>query len=177
MRRVLEVIPQSVFRILSDVIDLQTHRLRGLPIKMATAKIRDYAQLDHRYLLARATHQISVFTEGILAMESTLLGVIQVDPRQILEDGIRKELVRQITGSSRIVIASRSLSAMWQKDLRSTWTYLTEPDVHDGRERATWGRSQVYSSVRRHSSFSNLQFSLYNLAVPVLAFPVFLKVL
>ena len=42
------------------------------------------------------THRISIFTEGILAMEKTLLGVIQVDPRQILNDGIRKYLVRQI---------------------------------------------------------------------------------
>ena len=67
------------------------------------------------------THKVSVFTEGILAMESTLIGVVKVcvvfvvvmvfrvkflifssfpfslqkvDPKQLLEDGIRKELVR-----------------------------------------------------------------------------------
>lgn len=52
--------------------------------------------MDERYELAKLTHQVSVFTEGILAMEKTLLGIIQVDPRAILEDGLRKELVRQI---------------------------------------------------------------------------------
>jgi len=37
-----------------------------------------------------------VFTEGILAMETTLVGIIEVDPKKLLEDGIRKELVNHI---------------------------------------------------------------------------------
>ena len=49
--------------------------------------------------VAKLTHDISVFTEGLLAMKSTLVGVIKVDPKQLLEDGIRKELVRQVTGA------------------------------------------------------------------------------
>ncbi len=49
-----------------------------------------YAQLEQRYELARMTHAISVFTEGILAMETTLVGIVHVDPKQLLEDGIRK---------------------------------------------------------------------------------------
>ena len=42
------------------------------------------------------THDISTFTEGILLMKTTLVGVIKVDPKQLLEDGIRKELVMQV---------------------------------------------------------------------------------
>lgn len=49
-----------------------------------------YAQLDHRNRLARMTYDISLFTEGILAMETTLVGIEHVDPKQLLEDGIRK---------------------------------------------------------------------------------------
>ena len=30
-------------------------------------------------------------------MKSTLVGVIKVDPKKLLEDGIRKEIVRQVT--------------------------------------------------------------------------------
>lgn len=58
--------------------------------------MKDYAQLDLRYELAKLTHQVSVFTEGVLVMEKTLLGVIQVEPRQILEEGLRRELVRLV---------------------------------------------------------------------------------
>lgn len=32
-------------------------------------------------------------------METTLVGVVKVDPKQLLEDGIRKELVRQIASA------------------------------------------------------------------------------
>lgn len=59
-----------------------------------------FAQLDHRYELARMTHAISVFTEGILAMETTLVGIIHVDPKQLLEDGIRKVRTFLISQSS-----------------------------------------------------------------------------
>ena len=40
-----------------------------------------------------------MFTEGILGMKQVLLGVIQIDPRKILEDGIRKQLVTRISQS------------------------------------------------------------------------------
>lgn len=34
--------------------------------------------------------------EGVLFMKSTLVGVVEIDPKQLLEDGIRKELVQHI---------------------------------------------------------------------------------
>ncbi|CAB1321350.1 unnamed protein product [Coregonus sp. 'balchen'] len=46
--------------------------------------------------VAKLTHAISIFTEGILMMKTTLVGIIKVDPKQLLEDGIRKELVRRV---------------------------------------------------------------------------------
>ena len=46
--------------------------------------------------MAELTYAISVFTEGILMMKATLVGVIKIDPKQLLEDGIRKELVKQV---------------------------------------------------------------------------------
>ncbi|XP_010788441.1 WASH complex subunit 5 [Notothenia coriiceps] len=46
--------------------------------------------------VAKLTHDISIFTEGILMMKTTLVGIIKVDPKQLLEDGIRKELVKRV---------------------------------------------------------------------------------
>jgi WASH complex subunit strumpellin len=40
---------------------------------------------------------MSVLTEGILMMQSTLVGIIRIDPKTLLENGIRKELLRQLT--------------------------------------------------------------------------------
>ena len=50
-----------------------------------------------RYKVAKLTHAISVFTDGMLMMKSTLVGVIKIDPKKLLEDGIRKELVTRVS--------------------------------------------------------------------------------
>lgn len=96
VRKVLEIVPKSMFQILAQIIELQTSKIRELPTKVEKEKLQEFAQLDQRYVLAKKTHAISLFTEGILAMETTLVGIVKVDPKQLLEDGIRKELVRQI---------------------------------------------------------------------------------
>jgi len=99
VRLVLDVIPKSVFNCLDDIIALQTNHLKPVPTKLERKYLKDFSQLDARYTLAKQTHQVSVFTQGILAMKRTIMGVIKLDPRQLLEDGIRKELVRQLTVS------------------------------------------------------------------------------
>ena len=96
VRLVLEVIPVSVFEILSEIEKIQTHKMLPIPIRLEAKDLRDYAQLDLRFELSKLTHQVSIFTEGVLVMETTLLGVVQVEPRQILQEGLRRELVRQI---------------------------------------------------------------------------------
>ena len=58
VRRVLEIIPKTVFRVLAQIIDLQTHKLATLPIKVETTKLQDYAQLELRYELARMTYLV-----------------------------------------------------------------------------------------------------------------------
>ncbi|XP_071483871.1 WASH complex subunit 5-like [Diadema antillarum] len=99
VRKVLQIIPQTMFSLLSQIIQLQTHHIREVPTRLEKDKLRDYAQLDQRYEVARLTHSISVFTEGILMMKTTLVGIIKIDPKQLLEDGIRKELVAQVASA------------------------------------------------------------------------------
>ncbi|KAJ1470742.1 hereditary spastic paraplegia protein strumpellin-domain-containing protein, partial [Baffinella frigidus] len=99
VRQVLEVVPVNVFLILNDIIALQAKAQLEIPSKIDKATLAQYALLDDRYALAKATHQVSVFAEGVLAMERTLMGVVEVDPKQLLTEGICKELVRQITMS------------------------------------------------------------------------------
>ena len=110
LRRVMEVIPAIVFATLEGAIRLQTRDMVPLPIRFELPALRELAQNDARHDLARRTHLISVFTEGVLAMKKTLLGVVQVDPREILNDGVRKHLVDQI---------SRALHSVLVFDTRS----------------------------------------------------------
>ena len=48
MRRVLDIIPRSVFEILSRIVQVQTSQLKSLPVKFESQYLKDYAQLDER---------------------------------------------------------------------------------------------------------------------------------
>ena len=73
VRAVLEVVPRNVFAVLDTIIKLQTHNLKTLPTKFERKYLKEYSQLAERHTLAKATHGVSVFTEGILAMKTTLV--------------------------------------------------------------------------------------------------------
>jgi WASH complex subunit strumpellin len=96
VRLVLGVIPVSVFSIMSKIEGIQAQKMVLVPSRLEAKDLKDFAQLDVRYELSKLTHQAAVFTEGVLVMEKTLLGVIRVEPRAILEEGLRRELVQQI---------------------------------------------------------------------------------
>uniref|UniRef100_A0A8B9L1D3 WASH complex subunit 5 n=1 Tax=Astyanax mexicanus TaxID=7994 RepID=A0A8B9L1D3_ASTMX len=99
VRKVLQIIPESMFTSLAKIIKLQIHDIMEVPTRLDKDKLKDYAQLGARYEVAKLTHAISIFTEGILMMKTTLVGIIKVDPKQLLEDGIRKELVKRVAYS------------------------------------------------------------------------------
>ena len=93
VRDILQIIPKSVFNLLDDVSKIFSSGFQEIPIKLMRNEIKNYAQNEMRYRLARDSHLISVFTKGIFMMEKTLMGVIEVDPKIILEKGIRRELL------------------------------------------------------------------------------------
>lgn len=49
-----------------------------VPTRLEKDRMKEYAQLDKRYQVAKLTHDISVFTEGVLMMKTTLVGIIKV---------------------------------------------------------------------------------------------------
>lgn len=96
VRKVLHIIPETMFMLMGQIIAIQTNSLKELPTRLMKDQLKSYAQLDDRFKIAKLTNDIAVFTEGVLAMKSTLVGVIQIDPKRLLEDGIKRELVTQV---------------------------------------------------------------------------------
>ncbi|ODN03655.1 WASH complex subunit strumpellin, partial [Orchesella cincta] len=96
VQKVLQIIPESVFLILHQIISLQTNSIKELPTRLEKEKVKEYAQLEERLQVARLTHHMSVLAQGILMMQTTLVGIIRLDPKRLLENGIRKELVGEI---------------------------------------------------------------------------------
>ncbi|KAK2493322.1 hypothetical protein MC885_016053, partial [Smutsia gigantea] len=122
VRKVLQIIPESMFTSLLKIIKLQTHDIIEVPTRLDKDKLRDYAQLGPRYEVAKLTHAISIFTEGILMMKTTLMGIIKVDPKQLLEDGIRKELVKRVAFALHrgLIFNPRAKIQDWQSMYQST---------------------------------------------------------
>jgi WASH complex subunit strumpellin len=96
VRRVMEAVPIVVFSLLSRVARIRAEQLKALPVRFEAGQLKDLSCLDARYELAKRTHQIATFTEGVRRQEKTFMGVIEVDPSKILFDGIRKQLVEQV---------------------------------------------------------------------------------
>ncbi|XP_043487767.1 WASH complex subunit 5 isoform X1 [Polistes fuscatus] len=96
-RRVLQIIPETVFGLLAQIVHLETNAFKEIPTKLPKDKLKDYAQLDDRLQMAKLTYDVSVFTKGVLSLRSVSLGVLRVDSHRLLEDGIRQELVKQVT--------------------------------------------------------------------------------
>ena len=94
VREILQIIPISVFSLLDDVSKIFSSGFQEIPIKLLKKEVKIYAQNEKRFKLAKDAHLISVFTKGIFMMEKTLVGVIEVDPKVILEKGIRTELLK-----------------------------------------------------------------------------------
>jgi len=99
VRSVLEIVPISVFKILDKITEINTTKLTSLQAKIERKYLKDAAQLYERYSLAKLTYNVSVFTRGILNMHTTLLGILKLDPRQALQDGIRKQLVHNVASA------------------------------------------------------------------------------
>ena len=47
--KVLQIIPKSMFGILSKIINIQTQKIPELPTRLEKEKMKEYSQLDARY--------------------------------------------------------------------------------------------------------------------------------
>ena len=97
VKNVLQVIPTSIFSNLEEISQLLTSKIRDFPVKLSKEELKEYTEFENRFKLAKLTHKISVYTDGILCLDKTFMGVIQVKPKEILVDGIRRELVKEVS--------------------------------------------------------------------------------
>ncbi|KAF7278026.1 hypothetical protein GWI33_008946 [Rhynchophorus ferrugineus] len=97
VRKVLQIIPKTMFEKLARIIQMQTTVLKEVPARVEKDKLKDYAQLDERFEFAELTHLVSIFSQGMRMMKSTLVGVVCLDAKKLLDDGVRKELVQHVS--------------------------------------------------------------------------------
>lgn len=96
VRTVLSIVPVSVFAIIVQMSDIFERRLQPLPLRVPVEKLSSFAQLGERYKLSMMAHEVSIFANGILNMETTRIGGKEISPREFLEEGIRREMVSHV---------------------------------------------------------------------------------
>ncbi|KAL1465122.1 hypothetical protein WDU94_004714 [Cyamophila willieti] len=134
MQHVLQIIPQTMFTLMADITKLQTNVMLEVPTRLDKDKLKDYAQLDTRFEIAHLTHSISVFTQGILRMKSTLVGIVCIDPKQLLHNGIKKQLAETILTELDKGLTFNSKSKTNKSDLMTKLSQLAI--VMDGHKRS-----------------------------------------
>jgi len=96
VKRTLSIIPTNIFDKLQEISAILTKNVKEMETKMLKETLKEVACFDDRFILAKRTHEVSMLTEGMLVLDKTLMGVIEIDPKEILVDGIRKELGRTL---------------------------------------------------------------------------------
>jgi WASH complex subunit strumpellin len=82
-----------MFDVLARLTALQSNTLEPLPIKIDLRELGRAAAPELRFRLPKMTHWwVATLAQGVLLISKTLLGVVEVDPRQVLETGVRSEL-------------------------------------------------------------------------------------
>lgn len=53
IRNVLQVIPETIFELLDQIIDLQTNKIQEVPTRLEKERLKEFSQLDERFEVAR----------------------------------------------------------------------------------------------------------------------------
>ena len=66
VRKVLQIIPESLFKVLDQIISLQTDSIEELPTRLEKDKLRDLAQLNERFEVSQLIIVIDVLLQSKL---------------------------------------------------------------------------------------------------------------
>ena len=72
VRKVLQIIPESLFKVLDQIISLQTDSIEELPTRLEKDKLRDLAQLNERFEVSQLIIVIDVLLQSKLVYLSYL---------------------------------------------------------------------------------------------------------
>ena len=96
VQRVLQVIPVKIFEELEFVSSLMANQIKDFEVKVSKEFLKENTMHQARFELAKKTHEITLLTEGMLKLDKTLMGVIELDPKKVLVVGLRNELCRKL---------------------------------------------------------------------------------
>jgi len=90
------VIPVKIFEELDHISVIMSEKLKEFEVKVAKDFLKKVNLPETRFEVAKRTHEVNLLTEGMLRLDKTLMGVIELEPKEVLVKGLRKELCRKL---------------------------------------------------------------------------------
>ncbi|KAK5977067.1 hypothetical protein GCK32_008829 [Trichostrongylus colubriformis] len=94
LRAILQTIPNKLFSILKSTLCPALQRQWEPTLDKNVA--REMADFDDNFRLAEATYTISNLSLGVSRMALKKVGMISINPKELLEEGIRRELASEL---------------------------------------------------------------------------------
>ncbi|VDO48208.1 unnamed protein product [Haemonchus placei] len=94
LRTILQTIPNKLFMVLKTTLCPALQRQWDPVLDKSAA--REMADFDDNFHLAESTYTISNLSLGVSRMALKKVGVISINPKELLEEGIRRELALEL---------------------------------------------------------------------------------
>lgn len=96
VKSVLYIVPVNIFKQLDGISNILSTHIQEFETRISKDLLSSQALPEMRFELAERTHKITMFTEGMLVLDKVLMGVTEIEPKEILIDGLRKELCKKM---------------------------------------------------------------------------------
>lgn len=90
VRKVLQIIPRTMFQLMAKIIHINTSILHELPTRLDKSRLKDYAKFDERMEIAKLTHSVSILTQG--NMKSLISYILSKGRLHEFTDAIHNQL-------------------------------------------------------------------------------------
>lgn len=105
IRDVLQIVPTTILDLVASIVELRaSSATSSMPSRISLDSLRDYIAPEERFQLIELTFKISHYSQAVMLMENTNIGLVRIKARQLLEGGIRRALAQRISNSIERII-------------------------------------------------------------------------
>lgn len=127
IRDVLHIIPASILELLSKIVSIQTENvIDDMPSKVSLENLKDFALPDKRIQILELTYKASHYAESMLLMQNTNIGSVKINSKQLLEDGLRRELVIKMSNSIQEILVFSEIGSNNQSEVKLAQNLLSK---------------------------------------------------
>lgn len=125
-RDILHIIPIIILESISSIMEVRggDGSMCDVVDKISVDQLREFVMPDKRFKILELTHKISHYADSMLKMGDTTVGLVRVNSKRMLEDGMRQELASRMLTFIRDILKHREAPATSKSPFK-----FSEPQV------------------------------------------------